>query len=383
MAKVDLSVILNSIRATSSNAYQTTVPLATADNIADVGSAVIKAPPAIRNEFMANLYNKIGLTLVDSPVIHNPFDFLKKGRLDYGQTIEDIYVGIAQSQPYVTGMASGETAPDPFSIVKADHYSAFYSTILSRQYQQTRHLTDLNKAFHGAGGVEAFTAALMNALISGENLDDWRVTVALLARQIEEGIKATNFKGAVHLLTDFNAAFSKTLTADDCFQDKDFLVYFSNQIKKYQRRMARPRTDLNIAGVLNLCPIERQRILVLDDISVDLETQLMPWAFNNSTLSIGTVDEIDAWYSIGADHASPPVVTPDQISVKSTFSSAETGSTQCAALIYDPNMVKIYNKERIASQQDNAKGNYWNLFMSVEDIYACSPYSNFVAFLLD
>src|SRR5437762_2800876 len=91
----DLSVVLNVIRNTASSAYQTTIPMATATNITDVGAAVLAAPTAIRNEFMTNLYNKVGLTLIDSPVIENQFSFLRKGTLEYGQMIEDIYVGLA------------------------------------------------------------------------------------------------------------------------------------------------------------------------------------------------------------------------------------------------------------------------------------------------
>jgi hypothetical protein len=128
----DLSVVLNAIRATSSSAYQTSVPLATATNIMDVGAAVLNAPTAIRNEFMYNLYNKVGLTLIDSPVIENEFAFLRKGTLEYGQMIEDIYVGLAQAEPYITGMHEGDDGyPDPFTIKKLPHYSAFYSTIES------------------------------------------------------------------------------------------------------------------------------------------------------------------------------------------------------------------------------------------------------------
>lgn len=381
----DLSVVLNAIRATSSSAYQSTVPLATAENITDVGTAVLNAPTAIRNEFMSNLYNKVGMTLIDSPVIENEFSFLKKGTLEHGQMIEDIYVGIAQGEPYITGMKDGDQVPDPFSIRKLPHYSAFYSTILSRQYHVTRHISDLKKAFHTGGGVEQFVGAMMNALISGENYDDMRATIALIARQVEEGLKESakaegKFKGVVHLLTDFNAINGTTLTADDCMYNQDFLRYFTNQLKKYSKRMRHLREDLNIAGVPQTLPQSKQRIIMLEDITVDFETELLAWAYNNGNLKIDGIDEINAWYSIGADHASPPTVSPEDIKVKGTFGESDS---ICVAAIYDLDMVKIYNKERIASDQANAKGNYWNNFMSLEDIYACSPYKNFVAFMLD
>jgi hypothetical protein len=379
----DLSVVLNAIRTTASSAYQTNIPMATADNIMDVGKAVLNAPTAIRNEFMSNLYNKVGLTLIDSPVVENQFSFLKKGTLEYGQMIEDIYVGLASADQYVTGMHDGDQYPDPFAIKKLPHYSAFYSTIVSRQYQVTRHLTDLKKAFHTGGGVEQFVAGMMNAMVSRENYDDMRATIGLIARQVEAAQTAENFHGNVHLVTSYNTLYGKTLTADNCMTDKDFLTFFTNQLKKYSKRMRHLRTDLNIAGVEQVLPQANQRIMMLEDITVDFETQLLAWAFNQGHLQIAGVDEIDTWYSIGADHTNPPVVTPEDINIKATFTNAEGGSTQCVAVIYDQDMVKIYNKERVASDQANAKGNYWNMFMSLEDIYACSPYKNFVCFMLD
>ena len=382
----DLSTVLNAIRATSSSAYQATVPLATATNITDVGRAVLNAPSAIRNEFMANLYNKIGLTLIDSPVIENEFSFLRKGVLEYGQTIYDIYIGLAKSEPYVTGMKEGDEVPDPFSIKKLPHMSAFYSTILSRQYQVTRHLTDLKKAFYNGGGLDQFVAGMMNSMVSGENWDDMRASIALIARQIEEGIKDTTapdgkFKGAIHLITDFNKIYpEEVVTAENCFENRNFLKYMTNQIKKYSRRIARPREDFNLAGVLNTLPKGRQRIIMLEDIATDFETELLAWAYNQGNLELSGIDYIDSWYSIGAPKEG--VNTPEDITVKGTFST-EDGTAPCVACIYDEEMVKIYNKERVASEQANNKGNYWNMFMSLEDIYACSPFRNFVAFLLD
>lgn len=379
----DISIILNELRQTATSAYQDTVPLATADTITDVGKAVLNAPQAIKNEFMQNLYNKIGLTLVDYPVVNNHLSFLKKGKLEYGQTIEDIYVGLATAEPYVTGMSNGDY-PDPFKIHKVPHRSAFYHTILSRQYPLTRHVSDLRKAFHGSASMETFIGGMMNAITSRENYDDYRMTVALMARQIEEASKDEDHKGRVRLVTLFNeqAETADQITAENAFHSKKFLAFFSNQLKKWAKRMNYLRSDLNIAGVDNILPKAQQRIMMPGDILVDFETQLLAWAYHNGNLDIGGVDEIDAWYSIGAkaEGEEGTVVTPDDIQVKSQFT--EEGS-QCVAVIYDPGMAKIYNKEHIGSTQENAAGNYWNLFTSVEDIYAGSPYKNFVYFTLD
>jgi len=379
----DISVILNEIRQTASDAYQENIPLTTADNIKDVGEAVIKAPEAIRNEMMSNLFNKIGLTLVDYPVVNNHLGFLRKGKLEYGQTIEDIYVGLASAEPYITGMNNGEY-PDPLKIHKVPHRSAFYHTILSRQYPLTRHISDLRKAFHGSSSMEQFIGGMMNAITSRENFDDYRMTVALMARQLEEATKSETHKGRVPLVTLFNetAPTENQVTAENAFQSKDFLQFFSNQLKKWAKRMNYLREDLNLGGEPNILPKNRQRIMMPGDILVDFETTLLAWAYHNGNLDIGGVDEIDAWYSVGATAEASEGVTvqPDDIQVKSTFT--EDG-VQCVGVIYDPEMIKIYNKEHIGSTHANGAGNYWNLYTSVEDIYAGSPYRNFVYFTLD
>src|SRR5699024_8448453 len=232
--------------------------------------------------------------------------------------------------------------------------------------------------------MEQFIGGMMNAITSRENYDDYRMTVALMARQIEEAVDSENHQGRVQLVTLFNEMVEESdqVTAENAFNSKRFLQFFSNQLKKWSERMTYLREDLNIAGVPNLTDKSQQRIMMPGDILVDFDTTLLAWAYNNSLLDIGGVDKIDAWYSIGAEAEEEEgiVVKPDDITVKSTFT--EDGS-QCVGVIYDPGMAKIYNKEHIGSTQENAAGNYWNLFTSVEDIYAASPYRNFVYFTLD
>ena len=153
-------------------------------------------------------------------------------------------------------------------------------------------------------------------------------------------------------------------------------------MQKWSERLSYLRNDLNLAEVDNLTPVANQRIMMPGDILIDFKTQLLAWAYNSGNLEIGGVDKIDAWYTIGAKNevAGNVVVTPDDITAKATFT--KTGAL-CVGVIYDPNMAKIYNKEYIASTQENGAGNYWNMFTSMEDIFAASPFKNFVYFTLD
>ena len=371
---------LNAIRAAATNAYQTTVPLATIDNIKDVGKAVLTAPQTVQNEFYAGIINLVGMQMIDVMAFTNPLTSLKKGTMEYGMTIEDIYVEMASAHEYVSGTRTGDSVPDPFQITKASVKAAFYHTQLERQYKVTIHQQDVRRAFLSADPVGTLTSALMQSLRSAEEYDDYRMTVALMARQIEaaETDASTKWNGAINLITDYNALFNKTLTPATALYDKDFLTYMVEQIKMWSNRLVYPRSDMNVAGVINSLPKERQDMIMLGDVDSKLTSYLTPWAYNKADLSIGNFLPIDAWYSIGADATAVPVVTPDDIEIKGELG----GAGPVVAVLYDREMPKIYNKVNITDSAHNGAGHYDNIFRTVADIFAASPFRNFIAFYL-
>lgn len=383
MAIKDVSVILNQIRATSSSAYQTAVPLATATNIEDVGKAVLALPSASLNEFIHAL-NKTALTTISSVDYTNPFIFLKKQSIQDGATVEDLFIEMAVPHQYVAGTREGDTVPDQFAIFKLMNKAGFYSTQLERQYGMTIHKNDMRRAFRSVGGVEQFISNMYNAVKSGEERDDYIMTVALMARQIEQALTETPevWKGEVKLITLFNATVpvGDQVNAGNALQSKLFLTFMANQFKKWSTRLTFLRRDLNFAGVENYIPASRQRIMMLADIQADLDTHLYATAYNQERLEIGGFDAIDAWYSIGRTGGDTPSSLPESISIKSIV---KHGDSKVIAVIYDPEMLKIHNKFREADVANNARGHYFNTFTTVADIYAASPFTNFVVFTLE
>ncbi len=384
--------VLNAIRNTATDAYQSTVPLATMESFTQVGASVLSAPDTIKNEFLNALINKVGLQLFNEKEFGNPLSFLQKGTLEYGQTIEDIFIEMSKPFEYVTGTRVAnpdtgalESTPDQFAINKSIAETAYYYNIFGRQYWQTIHENDLKRAFTSAEGLGRLISAIMLAMKNGESYDDYRMAIAIIAKQIEIGATqgSTPWKGRVDLLTEYNKTVDVDITADDELGDKNFLQFMSNQFKKWSNRLTKPRKDLNNSGVTNWVPASEQRIMMLSDIQADIDTNLMAWAYNNDRLEIGAIDQIDAWYSIGADSES--AVTADDIVIKGTLGISEgdpSADVPVLAVIYDPNMVKIYNKTRQMSQAYNARGLYYNVFSTCEDIYAASPFHNYVAFTL-
>ena len=82
--------ILNTLRANASPNYQDMVPYAegSLDSVREIG-AIIMQYPALQNEFLSALVNRIGMVLVTSKLYRNPWAFMKQGMLEFGETIEE------------------------------------------------------------------------------------------------------------------------------------------------------------------------------------------------------------------------------------------------------------------------------------------------------
>ena len=81
--------ILNVIRANASAEYQDNVPEVTnVHDIPKVGEAIF-GYPALANQFIAALVNRIALVKVNSATFNNAYAELKKGYLEFGETVAD------------------------------------------------------------------------------------------------------------------------------------------------------------------------------------------------------------------------------------------------------------------------------------------------------
>lgn len=69
--------VLNAIRANASSTYQERIPVATQENIRQIGNAMMTYE-ATQNEFLSALVNRIGRVIITSKSYTNPLRVFKK-----------------------------------------------------------------------------------------------------------------------------------------------------------------------------------------------------------------------------------------------------------------------------------------------------------------
>ena len=93
--------LLDAIRKNSSPQYQARIPSATKAGVKAAFEALVNPNHrSFWNEFESSLVNRIGLVLYRNMTWTNPLAKFKVGQLNYGDTIEEIMVGLLTAKTY-------------------------------------------------------------------------------------------------------------------------------------------------------------------------------------------------------------------------------------------------------------------------------------------
>ena len=157
--------ILNAIRNNASTNYKDYVPQATADSesIREIG-AVIMDYPALQNEFLSALVNRIGRVILTSKSYDNPWAMFKKGMLEFGESIEEVFVNIAKPFQFDPQVAESNV----FKREIPDVRSAFHIMNYQKYYKATISNDQLRQAFLSIDGITDLIAKIVDAMYTGD-----------------------------------------------------------------------------------------------------------------------------------------------------------------------------------------------------------------------
>ena len=175
--------ILNTIRANLSASYQSQVPEVTKDiDIPKVGE-VLYGYPALANQFLTELVNRIALVRVKSVTFNNAYAELKKGFLEFGETVEEVFVNICKAREFSAEKAESRELKRSLPDVR----SAFHSMNWRVQYPATIQDEDLRKAFLNADGVQDLIAKIVNSVSVAAEYDEFLLFKYLIIKAAAHG----------------------------------------------------------------------------------------------------------------------------------------------------------------------------------------------------
>lgn len=322
--------VLNVIRQNATAVYQDRIPEATAENLHEVGDAILTYE-AQANEFVNALVNRIGLVILNNRMATNPLAALKKGRLAVGETIEEIYIDVIKAQTYDPRAAQDTLFKRHLPNVS----SVFHSVDSQLNYPLTISNEQLRKAFLSYDSLDRFIAGLVDSMYKSATLDEFIQMKQLISEWNE------NSRFIVEPITAVTDAASAREAMIKIKAVSDGMTIFNNQ--------------MNYAGVWTSTPKDEQYLITTPDFNARMDVDVLAAAFH--------MDKAEF-----AGH----VIVVDNI--------GDLGDVGIEAILVDKNWYQVYDYLRTFKTAYNGEGLYWNYFYHVWMVYSLSPFANAVAF---
>lgn len=345
--------ILNVIRQNASYDYQQNVPeVATANDIPKVGE-VIYGTPAFANQFINALVNRIAIVRVQSANFNNPYSILKKGYIEYGETVEDIFVSIAKAVDFSAEKATKRE----FQRTIPDVRSAFHTMNWRVMYPVTIQDEDLRQAFLSIDGVQNLIAKIVDAVYTAAEYDEFLLFKYLLIKAISHGKMLPTSIGTGTDLSEAAVQFRGT---------SNLLPFMGS--------------EYNEAGVKTNTPKERQVIFMDAMFNAQFDVNVLAGAFNMEKADfMGRLFLIDNWTDF--DNERFDIIRANSDGIEEVTADELALLANVKAVILDENWFQVYDNNNKFTEKYVASGLYWNYFYHTWKTVSSSPFANAVVFV--
>lgn len=345
--------ILNVIRQNASYEYQSLVPsVQQAIDIPKVGE-VLYGHPAMANQFLNALINRIAAVRVKSAVFNNPYSELKKGYLNFGETIEEVFVELAKPVEFSAEKAEAREFKRTIPDVKAAFHVMNYRVL----YPVTIQDDDLKMAFTSIDGVQDLIAKIVNAVYTAAEYDDFLLTKYLIIKGVNAGA-----------MTAVNLGATPTLKADaSAFRGaSNKLEFISDKYNSAKVHTATKRND--------------QFIFMDADFNAEFDVEVLASAFNmDKATFMGHLKLIDDWTTFDNDRFA--VIRANSDGLEEVTAAELAVMANVVAILVDREWFQIYDNINKFTEKYVSSGLYWNYFYHVWRTISYSPFSNALVFL--
>ena len=310
-------------------------------DIASFGTPILNTP-AVMNEFMNRLVNRIVYTSFENKYFNNPLQILEGDRIPLGYSGQEIYINPAKGRKYDVNDFAG-------LLVKYESdLKVQYTTVnMDLQYPVTVSRHKLKQAFVSWDSLDNFVMELSNSLYNGAYIDEFRFT-----------------KGLVSAAYSSNQVQVRTISA---ISSEATAKSFVQTARELFLNMQLPSTEYNawtkVGGygreVLTYSRPEDIVFLIRNDVRAYLDVNVLAEAFNMSKADLlGRIIPVDNFDQY------------DDNGTKIFDGSAIIG------FIGDSSWFRIKRQDMYLDEFYNANNRTWQYYLNLTKMYNYSLFAN-------
>lgn len=320
-----------------------------------IGEQIMAFEPR-QNAFLHALVNRIGRVILSSKLYSNPWARFKKGLLEYGETIEEIFVELAR--PWQFDPEFAET--NQFKREIPDVRAVFHTMNFQKFYKSTVTNDELRQAFLSWQGITDLIAKIIDAMYTSAEFDEFLVMKYLILRHALNGdihieeIPEPTATNSDEIITIMRSVSNKLL-----FLSNEYSI--NNVHTKSDRLEQNVIVDSDTDAIVSVSSLAK---------AFNLEYAQFLGKYSLVDKFVFSADEIERLNLLFDGDPNYTPLTPDEI---------ETAG-HIHALLADDSAFMIYDNYNNFAEKYNGEGLYWNYWYHVWKTFSMSPYHSLVLF---
>ena len=363
-------------------------------NVVDIGNEIFSNTEV--DNYVKSLVNHIGKVIfVNRPYSGNIPSMLMDS-WEFGSVVEKIQADLPTAYENKSWELTDGQSYDPNVFYKPTVSAKFFNNKVTFEIPMSFTEKQVKESFSSATQLNSFLSMLYNSVDNSMTIKIDSLVMRTINNMIGQTFHAefpdvsdgnystvTGIK-AVNLLKLYNDKFTKTLTADSCLTDSEFIKFASYTIGVYRDRLTKISTLFNVGKKERFTPKDRMNIVMLSDFFESSKIYLESDTYHNDLVSLPNAEIVPYWQGSGTDysfaHVSDIHVNIENPSSRGT--TVEMSISGILAIMYDKDSMGVCNSDRRVTTNYNAKAEFYNNFYKFDASYFNDLNENFVVFFV-
>ena len=336
--------------------------------------------PNVKNAFINTLTNKVAKSVIFSKIYSNPLRELKKGKVEYGESIEELFVQMAMAKNFGENWEDS-TSPEADLIRKLKpKVTALYCTVnFDKKYKTTVMDKQLRKAFVNEYGLSNLVMQIVSSITSQAEYQEFLATKGTMLNLVAE-CKNKSLDAEHKTESDVTLPIGTVVKQTPYIRQVSSAKDLVQAIREEVGNMKFPSDKYNLAKELNWVNPQDLVLMTTPSVIADIDVNVLASAFNVSSADVTTrtilVDEMPK----GIFKSTSALVDKAPYVLSSGNTISCDNSKNVKAILFDKDLLQIWDTYQATGTFYNAEGNYTNHFANREGIFAVCSFANMVVF---
>lgn len=359
-------------------------------NVVDLGTEIFNAS-AVDN-YVKSLVNHIGKVVFVNRPYAGKVPSVLMDAWEFGSVLEKVSADIPQATENDTwNLTDGkEYSQDIFH--KPTVTAKFFNSKVTFEVPVSITERQVKESFSNASQLNGFISMIYSAVEKSMTVKTDALVMRTINNMIGETLNAdaTAFGGetldyasastarCVNLRVLFNARFGKTLSANECITDPEFIRFASYMIGLYSERLGAISTLFNVGGKERFTPKEMLHTILLADFAAAAGIYLYADTYNENRVTLPKAETVPNWQGSGKTYG---FADTSKIDIK-TAGGATVSISGVIGVMFDRDALGVSNMDRRVTTNYNAKAEFFNNYFKFDAGYFNDTNENFVVFFV-